>query len=137
MTGARAHRGFTLLEILFVLAIMGFMVALVAPRLGARINAYDRQYKVRAFEDSFRQLPRRVRLLGSALELEKALETGALADGRSALEIPQGWMLAAEPSFIISPIGACSGSDFTLIDADGDVLARYHVEEITCALQPV
>ena len=99
--------GFTLLEMLFVLVIVGLLVGLTAPRFGAGIDRYEALSRRQALEDQIRQLPRRARLAATALELPRDLQVENLGDGSPALTIPDGWSIDFTPPLIISQLGAC------------------------------
>ena len=66
--------GFTLLEMLVVLFIVGLMAGMVGPRFGAQIERLDRESRARQIEDQLQQLPRRVRLAGRSLILPKDID---------------------------------------------------------------
>jgi prepilin-type N-terminal cleavage/methylation domain-containing protein len=126
MSVACRSEGFTLLEILFVLFIGGLLVALVGPRFGGRMEAYEQDYRFRAIEDDLRQLPRRARLMGKPLELPRDLALSDLGDGRPALALPEGWQLTAAPALQISPFGACSGARVSVRPADVESSPRHY-----------
>ncbi len=80
-------RGFTLLEMLVVLAVIGLASALVAPRIAGRLDAIDERDQIRGVADQLRQLPRRVRLEGRELWLTSSPPpTSAAAAAASADE---------------------------------------------------
>jgi len=127
-------KGFTLLEILFVLLITGLMIAMVGPRFGGRIDDYKRSYQFQSLEDDLRYLPRRVRLVAMAVELPADLEKGNLEDGHPIVELPAGWTMEATPPLRISPLGACSAARIRFIPDDGGEARTYDVGELTCEL---
>jgi len=110
------------------------MIAIVGPRFGARIDAYERAYQHREIEDSLRQLPRRARLLGRSLELPRDIKLTDLGDGKPALSIPAGWQIKISPSMRISPLGACAEAAIEIVPENSQGLRKYKVMELTCEL---
>jgi type II secretory pathway pseudopilin PulG len=134
MSSVGHSEGFTLLEILFVLFISGLMIALVGPRIGGRIEAYEQNYQFQAIEDGLRQLPRRVRLMGKPLELPRDMALSDLGDGSPALTLPEGWRLTVAPPLRSSPLGACSGARISVTPVDTGEPRDYDVAELSCEL---
>lgn len=132
----RSVAGFTLLEILFVLFIVGLLTSLLAPRIGTSLDSFEAASQRRLVEDQFRQLPRRVRYVGRGLELPRDLKKQDIGDGAPALHLPEGWVVDIQPPLIISPVGACSAAviGLTRADSPGDSV-RYSVGEISCEIE--
>ncbi len=135
-----ALAGFTLLEMLLVLFVIGLMAGLIGPRFGARVEHIERQSRMKEIEDQLRQLPRRARLSGRSIVLPKDMRE-ELADGEPALQLPEGWSIHFEPPLLVAAIGACSASRVTLIPPEpdeGDSQAgRYNIAELTCEIKPI
>ena len=131
----RAPTGFTLLEMLFVMLIVGLLTSLMAPRLGGNLDHFEALSQRKELEDQFRQLPRRVRYTGRGLELPRDLSLKDIGDGNPALRLPGDWKLAVSPVLLISSNGACSPSVLEFIsDRDASVTTRYDVAEISCEI---
>jgi len=134
-------QGFTLLELLLVLFIIGLLVALVGPRFGGYFEVYERHYQYREIEDGFRQLPRRARLASKSLVLPRDLSLTDLGDGMPPLALPEGWRLEITPPLLISPLGACSGARIDIFPASGEGTGvqeadrSYEVAELNCELK--
>ena len=127
--------GFTLLEMLFVMFIVGLLTSLMAPRLGANIDHFEALSQRKALEDQLRQLPRRTRYASKKIELPKDLAVKDVGDGGPALLSAPGWTLKATPPLLISSNGSCSASVLELISTkDPSVTTRYSVSEFTCEL---
>ena len=127
--------GFTLLEMLFVMLIVGLLTSLMAPRLGGNLEHFEALSQRQELEDQFRQLPRRVRYAGKGVELPKDLSLKDIGDGNPALKLPDGWRLGFSPALLISSSGACSSSVLELVsDNDSSVTTRYDVAEISCEI---
>lgn len=128
--------GFTLLEILFVVFIVGLLTSLLAPRIGASLDSFEAASQRRLIEDQLRQLPRRVRYVGRGLELPRDLTKEDIGDGAPALRLPEGWAADMQPPLLVSPVGACSATVIRLTRADNPgASARYGVGEISCEIE--
>ena len=132
----RKLMGFTLIEMLLVMLIVGLLTSLTAPRVAENLDSYEGASQQREIEDQLRQLPRRVRYVGKGLELPKDLIVSDLGDGSPALKLPAGWDIQFPVPLQISPRGACSSSSLKLV-RDGDIsgAAYYEVSEISCELK--
>ncbi|MBV6477092.1 MAG: hypothetical protein MOGDAGHF_02746 [Rhodocyclaceae bacterium] len=139
---ASAHEsaGFTLLEMLFVLFIIGLMAGLVGPRFGIQIERLERQSRAQEIEDQLHQLPRRARLAGQNLTLPKDLRA-ELGDGLPVIFLPEGWTIQFEPPWLVAANGACSATQITLTPPGGDgeeeAPRRYKVAELNCEIAPI
>lgn len=129
------HRGFTLLEMLFVLFVVGLLASLTIPRFAASYQARELNAQRDDIEDQLRELPRRVRLQAHPLSLPADLKLVDLGDGVPPLRLPDGWELGFDPPLEISLMGACSLSKLVLSHrAAVELTARYQVSKITCDL---
>jgi prepilin-type N-terminal cleavage/methylation domain-containing protein len=134
----RKCSGFTLLEMLFVMFVVGLLVGLIAPRFASRIDAIERFSQRQELEDQLRQLPRRVRLAGRGIELPKDVALANLGDGEPVLKVPEGWAVGFEPPLMIGVNGACSASSVSLTTPEPKELpSRYRIAELSCELSPV
>ncbi len=101
---AATWAGFTLLELLVVLAIVGIMVALVAPRLVGTVDAIqvsgDRAEVARQIAD----LPVMARLSGAGVRLSKD------ADLAGFMVLPKGWSAHLLAPLDVSALGVCGAS---------------------------
>ncbi len=109
----RAAGGFTLLELLIVLALTAVMVALVAPRLSGTVEAIqvsgDRADVVRRIAG----LPVAVRLSGAPARFD------AKADLSARLHLPEGWGVVVDTPLAISALGVCDAADITVAGPRG------------------
>ena len=122
---------------LFVLFIVGLLVGLTAPRLGAGIDRYRALSERQDVEDQLRMLPRRARLLARGLVLPSDEQIKDFGDGRPPLDLPDGWEIVFSPPLLVSPMGACNKSDVVLKPPAGEMLpSRYVLLDLTCELLP-
>jgi hypothetical protein len=93
--------GFSILELLIVLALMSFMVGLVVPRLGRTVDAIagsgDRAEVQRQLED----LPLRAREEGRAITIP------ARESLKSVVDLPEGWSAVALTEVRVLDNGMC------------------------------
>lgn len=96
-------RGFTLLELLIVLALIGLVAAVVVPGLArtydAIVGSGERADVARAIE----AVPLRVRASGEALKLEP----GDAAAFAALLDLPAGWRVVLEQPLRVERSGLC------------------------------
>lgn len=120
---AGARRGFTLIEFLVVLVIMGLVMGLVLPRFrgwrepGLRQVAADVAYEVRA------QRLQAMRT-GQVLRLDPATV---------AAHLPQDFALRAEGPLVLFPDGRTSGGQWSVSGGDGAL--RLSVDWLTGTVQ--
>lgn len=109
--------GFSLLEMLVVLALMGLLVALVAPAGFRTVATWRRATQA---EDILGQL---AALPDVARKGAKPLTLSANDQDPSILALPEGWRLELARPLELSANGACSGAEGVLIDEGGVPLA--------------
>lgn len=131
-------RGFTLLEMLFVLVVVGLLVGLTVPRFAAGLEQRELITQRADIEDQLRELPRRVRLTAHPVVLPKDMDVRDLGDGLAPLRLPEGWGLVFKPALEISMLGTCSASKLTLTHVrNHGVSAGYEIAPISCELSAI
>lgn len=99
-----SSRGFTLLELLIVLALIGLVAALVVPGLSRTYEAIassgERADVIRALEG----IPLRVRASGRDL----AIEPGDAKALDAVLDLPDGWQVTLDEPLRIARSGVCA-----------------------------
>lgn len=104
--GAAAARGFTLLELLIVLALISFMSAMVAPRLQGTYDAIAASGERAEVMRQLERLPLLARAAGAAIDIPK---DGAAELGKR-LALPEGWAVRPLQSLRVEAIGVCHAS---------------------------
>jgi prepilin-type N-terminal cleavage/methylation domain-containing protein len=127
--------GFTLLEMLFVMFVIGLLTGLVAPRFSSRIDQIEQRSQLLDIEDQLRQLPRRARLATRAVELPKDIDSKKLGDGRPVMLLPQRWSVKADPPLLVAANGACSRARLAIEYPESSRPPSYYdVAELSCEL---
>ena len=127
--------GFTLLEMLFVLVVVGLLVGLTVPRFAAGLDQREWIAQRADIEDQLRELPRRVRLNANPLQLPVDLKISDLGDGFAPLRLPSGWQIAFTPALEISMLGTCSASTVLVSKPDNPSMnATYQIAPLSCEL---
>lgn len=103
-------RGFTLLELMVVLVLMGLLAGVVLPRMS---KVYDRVQAAFELEDVRLSLAR-IPLLTFAANTRYELTTLPSNDTQSIeITLPQGWAVSADNPIIYQPNGICLGGNLT------------------------
>lgn len=115
-TKVRRAAGFTLLELLVVLSILGLATALAAPAILQSTDAWRRGAAVDSLMDQVRGLPMRARALGRPIVIDE--ET--LSGDDAALSVPAGWSLSTPAPWRVQANGACEGGRLLLAGETGN-----------------
>lgn len=99
--------GFTLIEMMAVLVLFGLLTAVVAPNFERWFTSTQQRVGVSELAVRMQQLHARAALLGQNYELNGTSAKLPLADGRPALELPQGWSFKDGQSLIVRASGLC------------------------------
>ena len=104
--GAAPARGFTLLELLIVLALIAFMSAMVAPRLQGTYDAIAASGERAEVMRQLERLPLLARAQGAPIDIPK--DDAAQLGKRLAL--PEGWAVRPQQPLRVEAIGVCHAS---------------------------
>ena len=151
-------RGFTLLELLVVLVLVGLVTAIAVPNLERLYGAVTRETDRAHILDQFAGLGRRAMHQGrsyvvfgtgstddSAFEELSRGSTEAASDQaapgfaaasladyeRHAIDVPEGWEIRLDPPLVIRANGVCLGAGLTLIYR-GEAEPRIELEPPYC-----
>lgn len=126
-------RGYSILELLLVIAIMGLATALVGPPMYRMIGSWQRADTAERILGELAALPSRAASEGRTLTLGPGLV------GADVLEdLPESWSLRLDQRLTVRANGACSASSGTLsagtVDMRFDLVApycriRWHAEQ--------
>jgi len=108
-----ALRGFSLLEMLVVLALTSLTVALVVPRLSGSVAAIQRSGDRAEVVRQLQELPMRARQQATTISVP------AQADLVDLLDLPEGWGVVALTPLTVRENGICLDADVQVTVADG------------------
>ena len=109
--------GFTLLEILVVMVIVGFLAGVVTPRLYLAAQRIEIAAQRTRILTELAALGYRAYAYGQAIELPVILPRQSVPAG-FPLEVPSGWQIQIPKPIRYSFNGICSGGSITLINPD-------------------
>ena len=109
------RQGFTLLEMIVVLAILGLATAWVAPSAVRGIDSWRRQAAQDALLDQIRALPGNARARGRSFEISNA----ALAKADAPLRVEGDWKLRVPDTWNVHANGVCEGGDVEIVNPAG------------------
>ena len=113
-------RGFTLLELIVVLAILGLATALVAPSMLRGIDSWQRQAAIDVLMDQLRALPGDARARGTPIVVDDA----ALQSGNPPLTVGGDWQLRVPEPWRVGATGVCEGGEVIVSNSYGERTIR-------------
>jgi general secretion pathway protein G len=124
--------GFTLVEMIVVLALLGLLVALTAPSIGRQLTTRSQQAELDTVVAEIKALPVTALLEGRILKTTNLL-VGPISE---PIRIPASWQVAFEPPLIVTPVPACTASTITIKQTDQlQLQAVFFVRGGTCQLE--
>lgn len=127
----RGPRGFTLLELVVVLAILGLATALAAPNILRSVETWQARAELDRLVEQVRGLPATARSRGERLRID----TEGLRAENAVLQAAEGWRLSAEEPWHVHGNGYCEGGALTL--AGGSREYRLAVRAPFCDVDEV
>ena len=110
------HGGFTLLEMIVVLAILGLAAAVVGPSMVKSIDTWRRKAAMDVLLDQLRALPGNARNSGKPITISDA----TLASAAAPLRIDADWTLRAPKPWSVGANGVCQGGEVIVGNVYGE-----------------
>lgn len=134
----RSQGGFTLIEVVVALTIIGLVAAVAVPALARRLDSAYRAADLAQVVGSARLLPVRAAAMGAEIKLDANGLARPMADGQPPLELPPGWTLTPlDPAPHLGRAGSCTEGSL-LLTAPAPVQSwRLHFDALSCGLQVV
>lgn len=126
----RSAAGFTLLELVVVLAIMALVTGIAATRVFSLINSWREHTQLESIEQQFARLPMLARQRGSDIVLpppapatmtisnEADATTDPLPTDPPALDLPKGWVVYFDQPLRVRGSGLCEGARIRIEHGD-------------------
>jgi type II secretory pathway pseudopilin PulG len=124
--------GFTVLEMIGVLAILGLAAALVGPSMVRSIDTWRRQAAMDVLLDQLRALPGNARGSGKQITVSDA----TLASATPPLRIDADWTLHAPEPWSVGANGVCQGGEVIIRNAYGERSIRVAAPFCDPTVQP-
>ena len=115
----RVDAGFTLIEIVVAIAIVGLALSFALPRLSGLLDRLGSSMRQQRFEDRLAALGGEARRTGRTLLL-RSTEPQKKPGIVSAIELPSDWSLVVEPPITFNFNGVCTGGTVRLSFPGGE-----------------
>jgi len=112
-TSQRADNGFTLIELVVALAIVGLGLTFVLPRMMAWADRLAFSARQQRFEDALAELGSRARRSGRSVVL-RSTDLAPNPNEPFPIELPSSWSLTVEPPIAFRYDGICTGGKVRL-----------------------
>ena len=112
-TSQRVDKGFTLIELVVALAIIGLGLSLVLPRMMAWVDRLAFSSRQQRFEDTLAELGSSARRSGRSVVL-RSTDFAAHSNEPAPIELPSNWSLTVEPPIAFRYDGICTGGKVRL-----------------------
>ena len=122
-TSQRDDKGFTLIELVIALAIVGLGLTFVLPGLTAWVDRLAFSMRQQRFEDTLAGLGSRARRNGRTVVLGSS-DLTPNAPEPSPIELPSSWTLIVEPPIAFRYDGICTGGTVRLSFPAGERIYR-------------
>ncbi len=121
------QRGFTLLELLVVLTLVGMIAAVVGPRFLDMANKLRHRNEWQKVQQAINELPFAVQQKGEGV---------VLGSDTSEIFLPQGWQLKAPQPIYYLANGICLGGELQIL-AGGVIKQSIQLESPYCQWQGI
>jgi prepilin-type N-terminal cleavage/methylation domain-containing protein len=115
----RVDAGFTLIEIVVAVAIVGLALSFVLPRLSGMLDRLGSSMRQQRFEDRLAALGGEARRTGHTVLL-RSTEPQAKPATKPVIELPSDWSLVVDPPITFSYNGMCTGGTVRLSFPGGE-----------------
>jgi prepilin-type N-terminal cleavage/methylation domain-containing protein len=122
-TFPRVDHGFTLIELVIALAIVGLGLSFVLPRLTTWVDRLAFSMRQQHFEDALTELGGKARRSGRTVILRSTNLAPSSAEP-SPIELPSSWALTVEPPIAFRYDGICTGGTVRLSFPAGEKTYR-------------
>ena len=128
----RVDDGFTLIEVVIAVAIVGMTLSFALPRLAGWVDRLAFSMRQQQFEDALAELGSKARLTGRTFVLRSTNPVPNLAaDG--PIELPSSWTLTVDPPIAFRYDGICTGGTVRLSFPAGE--KTYRLSAPYCRLE--
>jgi prepilin-type N-terminal cleavage/methylation domain-containing protein len=141
-TCRRADGGFTLIELVIAIAIVGLGLTIAVPRLTGWLDRLTSSIRQQQFEDALAELGRKARHTGRTLVLHSTntarnapSDVGGSSTAQPPIELPSNWTLTVEPPIAFRYDGLCTGGTVHLNYPAGE--RSYRLLAPYCRLEPL
>lgn len=125
--------GFTLIEIIVVMAIVGLLTGIAIPRLTTLYASVENASQRRAIQDQIEGLGYLAYASGKSIVLESSSESGGQTKDYP-LQLPIGWRIELPKPVHYSAQGFCGGGRLIINDPDGGRVA-FRLASPLCRLE--
>ncbi len=128
-TSQRVDKGFTLIELVVALAIIGLGLSFVLPRMMEWVDRLAFSTLQQQFEDALAELGSRARHSGRSVVLRSS-DLATHTNEPSPIELPSSWSLTVEPPIAFRYDGVCTGGKVRLSFPAGE--RSYRLQSPYC-----
>jgi len=115
--------GFTLIELVVVLVVVGLMVGFVLPRTASWIDRLWVSSQQQRVEDALAEMAAKARRSGQTISLASS-QNATKPEDAAAIELPPGWALVVDPPIVFRSNGLCTGGTVRLTFPGGESAYR-------------
>jgi prepilin-type N-terminal cleavage/methylation domain-containing protein len=130
----RAESGFSLIELVVALAVVGLILTVTLPRLSGLLDRFAYSDEEQQLRDSLAGLAATARRTGRTVLLRSTDKSATAADS-AKIDLPRGWSLTVEPPIVFRYDGVCSGGTARATFPGGEL--TYKLDPPFCRPQPL